>query len=65
MLDLQRNNTLEFSFIYRTPELGVCMVGETLHIVIFGFFKTGQGEIKSLRKLVPLGLTSNQILPPK
>ena len=41
------------------------MVGETLHIVIFGFFKTGQGEIKSLRKLVPLGLTSNQILPPK
>lgn len=39
--------------------------GETLHVVIFGFFKTDQGEIKSLTKPVLLGLTSNQILPPK
>lgn len=39
--------------------------GETPHIVIFGFFKTDQGEIKSLTKPVLFGLISNQILPPK
>lgn len=43
----------------------MCIAGETLHIVVFGPFKTGAGRVKSLRKPVPLGLTSNQILHSK
>lgn len=45
---LQRNNKLEFSFIHRALALGWrYAAGKTVHLVIFGFFKTGQGTTKS------------------